>query len=175
MVRYAGIINNDVVNAQGVCVSFWCQGCPNKCEGCHNPETWDFNGGIETNEGTLIGKVISLISKNDIQRNLSILGGEPLCDENKKFVFKLIRAVLAVYPSVKIFMWTGYTYEELLARNDWIIYNILSNIDYLIDGRFEVDKRDVTLPLRGSKNQRVIDVQQSLSKVYTVLWEEEQS
>ncbi len=167
--RYSGMIRNDVVNGQNVCVSFWTQGCPHHCEGCHNPETWDFNGGIEADDNDLINKVITALNQNGVQRNLSILGGEPLCDSNIRFVRDLICRVKYTYPGITIFVWTGYTIEEIVeAANSFntMVYGTLKNIDYLIEGRFELDKRDITLPLAGSTNQRIVDVQQTMKNAF---------
>ena len=83
--RYADIIENDIVNGEGICLSYWTQGCPHKCDGCHNPETWNFNGGKEDSKENILNKILTLLNKNNIHRNLSILGGEPLCDENINF------------------------------------------------------------------------------------------
>ena len=164
--KYAGIIRNDVVNGQKVCVSFWCQGCPHHCPGCHNQHTWDYDGGIEANDEDLITLVIDLLRKNGVERNLSVLGGEPLCPENVDFVYRLVRSVKEIYPTIKIFVWTGYKLEEL--SEDAI--KLLPFVDVLIDGRFELDKKSYTLPLRGSSNQRVIDVPESVRSGEIVLW-----
>ena len=154
--RYADIKANDIVDGEGVCVSFWTQGCPHRCLGCHNPLTWDFNGGIEKNDAQLTKEIIDLISKNGVKRNFSVLGGEPLCPENKTYVATLISQVRLHYPSIKIFLWTGYTLKELQEKNDNDINSILQNIDTLIDGRYSAKDRDITLKFRGSKNQQVL-------------------
>ena len=156
--RYAGIIKNDVVNGQDVCVSVWVQGCHFRCPGCHNPEAWDFDGGIEIDENELIEEVMRDISLNGVQRNLSVLGGEPLCDENIEFVKRLIQTAKDRYPNIQIFVWSGYTFEEIFATHS----EVFDWIDYLIDGRFEIDKRDITLPLRGSTNQRIISLREGV-------------
>lgn len=151
--RYAGIIENDVVNGEGICLSYWTQGCPHKCDGCHNPETWNFNGGKEDSKENILNKILTLLNKNNIHRNLSILGGEPLCDENIDFTMEILKQVKQRYPSIKTFVWTGYTYEELCKLYKDIIFD---NIDVLIDGKYDKNQRDITLKLRGSKNQRVL-------------------
>lgn len=151
--RYAGIIENDVVNGEGVCLSYWTQGCPHKCDGCHNPETWNFNGGKEDSKENILNKILTLLNKNNIHRNLSILGGEPLCDENIDFTMEILKQVKQKYPSIKTFVWTGYTYEELCKLYKNIIFD---NIDVLIDGKYDKNQRDITLKLRGSKNQRIL-------------------
>lgn len=153
--RYAGLNKNDFTDGKGVCVSFWTQGCPHHCPHCHNPQTWDFNGGLPL-PTDIEEQIINAIKANNILRNFSILGGEPLCPENIELVNKIISKVRQEYPTIKIFIWTGYTIEELNKRNDSIIQNILSNINVLIDGRYIDAERDITLPLRGSKNQRIL-------------------
>lgn len=162
--HYAGIIKNDVVNGYDVCVSFWSQGCPNECPGCHNPETWDFNGGIEKDKDVLIEEVLNSINNNGVERNLSFLGGEPLCNNNIDFTKKLIDVVKLRFPNIMIFVWTGYLFEE-------IDNELLNKIDVLIDGRFEIDNRNISLPFRGSTNQRVIDVKKTLKASEIILWE----
>lgn len=156
--RLAGLKTNDCVDGEGITVSLWTQGCPHRCPGCHNPETWDFNGGYEDENNEIKGKIIKAISENGVTRNFSVLGGEPLCENNKEFVLTIVTSVRTAYPSIKIFLWTGYTYEELINLNDEIINNILTKVDILIDGRFKQEERDLTLYLRGSRNQRVIDL-----------------
>ena len=148
--RISGINENDVVNGKGICVSVFMQGCPHQCKGCFNPETWDFNGGraIE-DEQKEINNILNLINQNGVQRNLSILGGEPLHKINISFVKDLLKQAKEKYPTIKTFVWTGYLLEEL-DKND------LQNIDILIDGKFIEELRDVSLELRGSSNQRIL-------------------
>ena len=110
--RYAGLIKNDMVNGEGVCVSFWTQGCPHRCPGCHNPETWDFDGGMEV-PTDIKGQIIKAISANGVERNFSVLGGEPLCPENIELTCSVITAVRAAYSDIKIYLWTGYTFNAL--------------------------------------------------------------
>lgn len=157
--KYAGLMENDMANGEGVCVSFWAQGCPHKCLGCHNPQTWDFDNGYEIPED-IKGRIVKAISANGITRNFSILGGEPLCDENLDLILNITTAVRTAYPHIKIYIWTGYTYAELIERNDNRILEILKQINILIDGRYEQDKRDTTLPLRGSTNQNIIKLEE---------------
>jgi anaerobic ribonucleoside-triphosphate reductase activating protein len=151
--RYAGLIKNDFANGEGVCVSVFLQGCPFHCEGCHNPETWDFNGGEEIHEDTLIDNIVEALDAYGIKRNLSILGGEPLCDSNVKFTEMLIVYIKNMKPQVKIYLWTGYEMSHLL--NNMTYSYILNHIDVIITGPFIQSKRDITLPLRGSTNQEV--------------------
>lgn len=155
MQRYAGLMTNDFANGTGVCVSFWTQGCPHHCKGCQNPETWDFKGGLEL-PTDIRGQIIKAICANGITRNFSVLGGEPLCPQNIEEVDQIITSVRAAFPQIKIFVWTGYTLEELQKEKNEHIINILSKIDILIDGKYEEKQRDITLELRGSKNQRIL-------------------
>ena len=149
---------NDFINGIGVCVSFWTQGCPHHCLGCHNPEAWDFEGGYEV-PTDIKGRIIKAISANGIQRNFSVLGGEPLCKQNENLVNEIVTAVRTAYPNIKIFIWSGYTYQDLLSMNSPVINSILEKCDVLIDGRFELENRDITLKLRGSSNQNIIDLE----------------
>lgn len=155
--RYAGIVFNDFSNAgAGVCLSFYTQGCPHRCEGCQNPETWNFEGGHEFNTDVL-NQIIEGIVANGVQRNFCVLGGEPLCDENCFLTFMVLDHVRKAYPGIKIYLWTGYTLEELKSLTSPRIPEILKMIDVLIDGRFDKNQRDITLELRGSRNQCVYE------------------
>lgn len=155
MSRYAKIMTNDIVDGTDVCVSLWMQGCPIKCQGCHNSSIWDFNGGYEI-PTDIRGYIIKAICANGIIRNFSVLGGEPLCQENVQDVDDIISGVRVAYPEIKIFLWTGYTLEQLKEQKNKHIDNILSNIDVLIDGPYIESLRDITLELRGSANQRIL-------------------
>lgn len=155
--RYSGIEYNDVVNGIGVCVSLFVQGCPHHCHGCFNIETWDFNGGQVIEDTEFKGHIIQAISENGIQRNFSVLGGEPMCPENIKFVDNIITAVRTAYPNIIIHLWTGYTFKELkkMSRKEPLVNSILEKINYLIDGPFIEEKKDLTLLWRGSTNQHI--------------------
>lgn len=153
--KYFGYMPNDLVNGQGVCVSLWTSGCPFHCEGCHNPEAWDKEAGYDV-PSDIRGQLVKAICANGIIRNFSILGGEPLAPWNRQFVSEVITSVRAAYPDIKIFLWTGFTLEELNVTEDKYISQILEKVDVLIDGRFILEQRDTTLPLRGSRNQRVL-------------------
>ena len=152
--KYAGLIENDFTNGEGVCTALFLQGCPFRCKGCHNPDTWDFEGGIEIEEETLIQNIIKAICANGIQRNLSILGGEPLCAQNLNFTKLLITRIKQIYPTIKINIWTGIEFSHLQQNlNEYS--EILSQADLLVTGRFILELRDITLPLRGSSNQEI--------------------
>lgn len=148
--RYAGLIENDIVDSDdGICVSLWMQGCPHHCKGCHNPETWDFNGGIEIDREKLLENVINSLTQNGVNRNFSILGGEPLAEENLEDTLYIINHIRNMFPKIKIYLWTGYTIENLKIKD-------LKKIDVIIDGLYDEKLRDVSLPLRGSSNQRIL-------------------
>ena len=148
-IKIADIMTNDVVNGQGICTSVWLQGCPHHCPGCHNQEAWDFNGGTEYEQDMITFEVLKAMRKNGIQRNLSILGGEPLCPQNRDFTRILSAAAKYMFPNSTIYCWTGYKLEDLDKY-------YLEFIDVLIDGPYLQEQRDITLPLRGSSNQRIL-------------------
>lgn len=153
-IRLANIITNDVLNGEGICTSVWLQGCPHRCLGCHNPQTWDFNEGTVYYQEQIINNILSLLSKNGIKRNLSILGGEPLCKENIDFTLQLAEKVKQTYSDILIYCWTGYTEEEL--KKNYNLSEKFKNIDVLIEGRFILKQRDITLKWRGSSNQHIL-------------------
>ena len=155
--KYSGIIKNDFSSAPGVCVTVFVQGCPFRCHGCHNPETWSFNGGKEFNSSVL-EEIFQALTANNIHRNFCIMGGEPLCKENLPLTALLVETVRTKFPNIKIYVWTGYVYEELLKDSDTQLKNIISQINCLIDGPYIESERDVTLKMRGSRNQRIIDL-----------------
>lgn len=134
--RYAGLIRNDLSAAPGISVSFFTQGCPHHCKGCHNPETWDFDGGKEFTYDVL-NEVIDALTANGVKRSLSILGGEPLCEENIFLTLLVIKTVKERLPNTKIYIWTGYYYDELIKRtSDFHLKAVLDYADYLIDGPY---------------------------------------
>ena len=155
--RYSGLILNDITAAPGLCVSFFTQGCPHHCPGCHNPGTWAFDGGKEFTNDTL-HKILEGLTAQGIKRNLCIMGGEPLCEANAFLVNLILQEVKHKLPEVKIYIWSGYTYEELLRSGDPHVKSCLKIADVLIDGPYIEAERDLTLEMRGSRNQRIIDL-----------------
>lgn len=155
--RFSKIKDNDIANGLGITISFWTQGCPHHCKGCFNKETWNFEDGEEFTQEDL-KYIIENINKNNIKRDLSILGGEPLCPQNVEGVITLCKEFKRHYPEKLIYLWTGYTIENF----DDIQKEILNYIDILIDGKFEEDRKNLSIKLRGSSNQRVIDVKRYL-------------
>lgn len=163
--NYADIKPNDSVNGIGISVSLFVQGCDRFCKNCFNKETWGFEDGKPFG-GRELQYIKRSLHANGIKRNFSLLGGEPLHPKNIKEVINVINNIKAFDSSTKIFVWTGYTFEELL---DLYGSKIFYNIDILIDGEFDVDKKDLTLKLRGSSNQRIIDIQKSLKENKVIL------
>lgn len=164
--RFSKIKDNDIANGLGITMSFWTQGCPHHCKGCFNKETWDFNGGKEFTESDM-RYIIDNIDKNNIKRDLSILGGEPLCLQNVEGVISLCKEFKKIYPHKLIYLWTGYTVENF----NEIQNEILKYVDVLIDGKFEEEYKNLSIMLRGSSNQRVIDVKKSLLQKDIILHE----
>lgn len=169
--NYAMIKNYDIANGTGVRVSLFVSGCNHHCKGCFNQETWDFNYGQPFTKDT-IKEIIEFLLPNYIN-GLSILGGEPLDPANIESVYNLVLAVKNMYKDNKnIWLYTGYTWEELMKRHRKVTINnlnqtsviesLLKNVDILIDGRFVESEKDISLIFRGSRNQRIIDCKKSL-------------
>ena len=161
--RYSGLLRNDLAAAPGVSVTFFTQGCPHRCKGCHNPETWDFDGGKEFTPQVL-NDIYDALRANGVKRNFCVMGGEPLCDENLLLTHVVIDEVKKHFPDVKIYIWTGYYYEDLLKKQDVKIAHILSLTDVLIDGPYIESRRDVSLAMRGSANQSIIYLKENLNE-----------
>lgn len=153
--RFSGIIRNDLAAAPGISVSFFTQGCPHKCKGCHNPETWDFNGGKEFTYEVL-EDIYKALTTNGVERSFCIMGGEPMCEENLFITYLVLKNVKEHFPQVKTYLWTGYYYEQLKKMTNSKVSLILDLLDVLIDGPYIEEKRDITLSMRGSSNQSVI-------------------
>jgi anaerobic ribonucleoside-triphosphate reductase activating protein len=159
LMKYSGLIRNDLAAAPGVSVTFFTQGCPHRCKGCHNPETWDFNGGKEFTQETLY-EIYRALESNGIERSFCIMGGEPMCEQNLLLTCMILQNVKLRFPQVKTYLWTGYYYEDLLKMFDPKVKIILDMIDVLIDGPYDKSKRDVTLKMRGSSNQSIINLKE---------------
>lgn len=158
--KYAAILGDDCLNSvnNGFVVSLWTQGCHFHCKGCHNKHIWDFNGGKEATIEDIISEIETKLVANDEQRNFSVLGGEPLCEENLHNVVTIIKKIREDFPDIIIHIWTGYTLEELHSRevDDSDITEIFKNVDIIIDGKFDETKKELDLPYRGSTNQRIL-------------------
>ena len=162
--RYNKIRKMDISNGPGVRVSIFMQGCTFNCEGCFNKETHDFKGGKEFSDNT-IDKVLELASKDYIV-GLSILGGEPLHSKNIKGTTNLVKKFKEKYPNKDIWVWTGFNFEDIKE------YEIFNFIDTLVDGKFDIKLSDPTLKYKGSSNQRVIDMKETIKNKKVVLREE---
>lgn len=172
--RYAGIIYNDTAAAPGLCLSFYTQGCPIHCAGCQNPETWDENGGYEFTTDTM-NSIIDGIKKNGINRSFAVLGGEPLSQHNLFLTAMVIQKVREAYPQIPIWVWTGYTMNELMDRISMPhMKTIFSKVNTIVAGPFDIKCRDITLPYRGSSNQKVFIVDKEKNLCYNKEKEEEE-
>lgn len=157
--NYSKIIKNDFCAAPGVCVTLFVSGCAKQCPGCHNPELWDPEAGTPFTEET-IEEIIQALGANGIQRNLCLMGGDPFYKNNPTGgLIELIYEARNRYPNLKVYTWTGYTYEELIKMPQGGPAALLRDTDYLIDGPFIQELRDITLPMRGSSNQRILHLQ----------------
>lgn len=163
--KYNSIDKCEAINGKGFGVSLYTQGCPYHCPGCFNPDTWDFNKGKNWTQETE-DYIIELLKPKYIKR-LTILGGEPLIERNIKPLTALLRRVKAIYPEKSIWLYTGGNFESESVRCD----NLIEQVDILIDGQFKKDLRDITLKWKGSSNQRVIDVQESLKQGEVIIYE----
>ena len=157
--RYSGLLRNDLAAAPGVSVTFFTQGCPHRCKGCHNPETWNFEGGKEFTHGVL-NEILNALGANGLKRNFCVMGGEPLCQENEFLTLLVVKAVRELYPNIKIYIWTGYYYQDLLKSSNAHIRQILEMTDVIIDGPYIESERDTSLFMRGSKNQNIINLKE---------------
>ena len=164
--RINRIKDNDIANGFGITMSLWTQGCPHHCKGCFNGETWSFVDGEEFTEENL-KYIMENIDKHNINRDLSILGGEPLCPENIEGVLHVCEAFKNKYPHKKIYVWTGYTAENF----DELQREIFKYAVVLVDGKFEEEKKNISLTLRGSSNQRVINVKETIKENKLVLFD----
>ncbi len=155
-IRLAGIVRESIVDGPGIRLVVFCQGCPHGCRECHNAVTHDFDGGYDCSTD----RILEVIDENPLLDGVTFSGGEPACQPSG--FLSLARGIKA--RGLDIIMYSGYTFEELLAmaENSPDLALLLQYVDTLVDGRYEAEKRDLTLAFRGSSNQRVIDVKASL-------------
>lgn len=180
--RYAQIRSMDISNGEGVGVSLFVQGCDRHCFNCFNPNAWDFNGGKEWTE-EIKNKFMKLIDRPYIRR-ISVLGGEPLAEQNLDEVLSLIKEIRISYPKKTIWLYTGYNFDLLNSKyneykytpfaanaDEWLTrWEIISNVDVLVDGEYIDGQKDLTLKWRGSKNQHVINVKESIKNNKIILY-----
>lgn len=162
---YGKIKNFNIANGPGIRTTLFVSGCLHHCKGCFQPETWNFNYGEEWTK-EVEDKFIEYC-KDDNITGVSILGGEPL-DQNFIIMLDLLRRI-KVEVKKPIWMWTGYKFEELATYQKQMLEDF---VEVLVDGRFEEDKKDLSLKYCGSKNQRVIDIKKTFEKKEIVLYEE---
>lgn len=156
--RISGVIDDSIVDGPGIRLTIFTQGCPHRCEGCHNPQTHDFDGGETVTLESLLEKVKS----NPLLDGVTFSGGEPFCQAKQLYELGLeIKKA-----GLNVVTYTGYLYEYLTERADPGNYywELLSVTDYLVDGPFILSKRDILLKFKGSSNQRIIDVKKSLAE-----------
>ena len=170
---YGEIKNCDIANGTGVRVSLFVSGCTHHCKGCFNPMTWDFCYGKPYGKAEE-DRIVSLLAPSYIA-GLSLLGGEPCEPQNITALLPLLRRVKSELPNKTIWCYTGYTFEkDLLGRTGTEkseSEEFLRYIDILVDGEFILEKKNIQLKVRGSENQRIIDVKKSLAEGKTLLWE----
>lgn len=179
-IRYASIRELDISNGEGIGVALFVQGCRFHCYNCFNTETWDFNGGKEWTQQTE-DKLIELANRPYIKR-FSILGGEPLADENLDGVLHLVDRFRLSFPNKSIWIYSGYIWEQIMnpvvtsdfnPKRDELIRKrkeIVKQCTILVDGKYIDSQRDITLKWRGSSNQRVINIKESLKQNKIILF-----
>ncbi len=174
--KYATIKEIDVANGLGIRVSLFVSGCTHHCKGCFNPETWNFNYGDDFTP-EVEDRVIEAMKPAYI-KGLSLLGGEPFEPQNQEALLPFLRRVKAAYPDKTIWCYSGYDFEkDMLTGNlgPWeVTHEMLTLIDVLVDGEFVLEKKNPNLRFRGSENQRVIRVADSLSSDTVVLWDDKE-
>ena len=175
--NYATIKNCDIANGPGVRVSLFVSGCTHRCPGCFNEVAWDFGYGEPFTEET-IETILKMLSPAHI-KGLTLLGGEPFEPQNQPEIVKLLRRVKAQYPEKSIWAYSGYLFErDILAGRlgpREITDEFLSYLDVLVDGPFILAKKNLSLRFRGSENQRLINVPESLKRGDVVLWQDWQA
>ena len=171
--NYALIRKNDIANGPGVRVSLFVSGCRHHCKGCFNPETWSFSYGKPFTDES--AEEILRALKPEYISGLSLLGGEPFEPENQAALVKLTALVRERYPKKNIWCYSGFTFETQLSKgkvgDPETCLALLRNIDVLVDGKFERDKKDLRLRWKGSSNQRVIDIRETFKTGEIVLVE----
>ncbi len=170
--RFAKIYYNDVANGNGCRTALFVSGCTHHCKGCFNEVTWDFNYGEDFTEEVENDLLESL--KPSYINGITILGGEPMEPANQKALRPFIEKIRKRYPEKTIWIYSGYTWEELTDTSNKRCHTedtlpILNQIDILVDGEFQIEKKDIRLRFRGSSNQRVIDVKDTIAKKNIVL------
>ena len=162
-IRIAGTVNDSIVDGPGYRYTIFAQGCPHHCPGCHNPETHPFEGGKTVDTQTIIDQ----FRENPLLDGITLSGGDPLCQPEP--CLELARAAHAC--RLNVWAYTGYTWEALQQENDPACMALLKELDVLVDGPFIQAQKSLELKFCGSRNQRLINVPQSLQKGEVVLWQ----
>lgn len=161
----SGINDIDSINGFGAGVAIFVSGCTHHCDGCFNPETWNFRNGEPFTDKTL-NTLIDYVKRPYIDY-FSVLGGEPFEEQNIGTVYTIINKVKEARPDIEINIWSGYSFEDLVQRES--CKKVLSLCDRLVDGEFKKDLKDLKLKLRGSSNQRIINLKRSLKENNLIL------
>ena len=169
---YSAIKYNDIANGLGVRTVLFVSGCRNRCKGCFQPETWDFNYGDLFTKQTEDEIIAAL--KPDYINGLTLLGGEPFEPQNQRVLVEFLKRVKKELPEKTIWCYSGYVYEELTGESRArceVTDEMLSMIDVLVDGEFIQEKKNISLQFRGSENQRIIDIKRTKETGEIVLWQ----
>ena len=162
--RYHNITHDDMLNGDGLRVVLWVAGCTHRCEQCQNPITWDIAGGIPFDDAAH-NEIMMELGKDYIS-GITFSGGDPLHPDNREEIAELIREIRNRFPQKTIWLYTGFEWDEIKNLPS------VADVDVLVDGPFQIDKLDVKLHWRGSSNQRVINVKETLRLGQLVLWSE---
>lgn len=169
---YANIRPIDVANGPGIRVSLFVSGCTHRCKDCFNEEAWDFHYGQPFGEEQ-VQTILKALAKPYAKQRLSLLGGEPFHPDNQATVLDLVRRARDVYPALDVWCYSGYLFEDLAAGTvGQHSRALLELLDVLVDGPFIAEQKNLGLRFRGSENQRIIQVQPSLTGGQIVLWDE---
>lgn len=167
--NYSGIKYNDMINGKGIRISLFVSGCSHACKGCFNQETWNKNYGKEFTD-IQINEIISYLTKyKGTVSGLSLLGGDPTYKDNIEPLCYFVNKVKEKCPWINIWIWSGYTFEEILSDEKKL--KLIKLCDVLIDGKFILEQKSLEIKWRGSTNQRVIDIQQSLQENKLIIFE----
>ncbi len=170
---YGEIKNCDIADGVGVRVTLFVSGCTNHCEGCFQPETWNFKYGKPFTKDTE-EEILNLLKPSYIN-GLTLLGGEPFEPENQRVLLPFVKRVRETYPEKTVWSYSGFTLEELITDGSHprceVTDELLGLLDVLVDGRFVLDQRDISLRFRGSRNQRLIDMNKTREAGKVVLWD----
>ena len=160
--NYSALRKADIANGIGFRCTLWCCGCRRKCPGCFNPEAQDPNFG-EPFTDEVKERIFKELSEPTCD-GLSLMGGEPLsiCSDNRKQTIQLCKEVKERFPNKSVWMWTGYLFEEIAS--DPSMKEILNYVDIIVDGEFRIEERDLSCAFKGSRNQRIIDVKNTMER-----------